>query len=72
MAWVRPGDAIAMGRRKEIVLWPPTAVTLAELAACRDVAAALAPRTGQAGAAGGERGRGRGLADPPGELEYPL
>ena len=44
VAWVRPDDAIAMGRRKEIVLWPPTAVSLAELAACPDVTAALAPR----------------------------
>jgi 8-oxo-dGTP pyrophosphatase MutT (NUDIX family) len=44
VAWVRPGDAIAMGRRKEIVLWPPTAVTLSELAACQDVPAALTPR----------------------------
>jgi len=44
VAWVRPGDAIAMGRRKEILLWPPTAVSLAELAACRDVATALSPR----------------------------
>ncbi|HEY7011180.1 MAG TPA: NUDIX hydrolase [Streptosporangiaceae bacterium] len=44
VAWVRPDDAIAAGRRKEIVLWPPTAVTLAELAACADMAAALRPR----------------------------
>ena len=44
VTWVRPDDAIAMGRRQEIVLWPPTAVTLAELAACPDVAAALSPR----------------------------
>ncbi len=45
VAWVRPADAIAMGRKKEIMLMPPTAVTLAELAACRDVTAAVtAPR----------------------------
>ena len=44
VAWVRPDDAIAAGRRNEIVLWPPTAVTLAELAACADVTAALRPR----------------------------
>jgi len=42
VAWVRPADAIAAGRNKEIVLWPPTAVTLAELAACGTVRAALA------------------------------
>lgn len=45
VAWVRPAEAIAMGRRKEIMLMPPTAVTLAELAACSDVAAVItAPR----------------------------
>jgi 8-oxo-dGTP pyrophosphatase MutT (NUDIX family) len=44
VAWVRPGDAIAAGRRNEIVLYPPTAVSLAELAARPDVAAALEPR----------------------------
>ena len=32
VAWVRPADAIAAGRNEEIVLWPPTAVTLGELA----------------------------------------
>jgi 8-oxo-dGTP pyrophosphatase MutT (NUDIX family) len=40
--WIAPADAIAAGRRKEIALWPPTAVTLAELAACGDVTTALA------------------------------
>jgi 8-oxo-dGTP pyrophosphatase MutT (NUDIX family) len=45
VTWVRPADALAMGRRGEIMLMPPTAVTLAELAAYPDVAAALrAPR----------------------------
>jgi len=45
VAWVRPDDAIAMARRGEIMLMPPTAVTLAELAACPDVTAAVtAPR----------------------------
>jgi 8-oxo-dGTP pyrophosphatase MutT (NUDIX family) len=42
VAWIRPADAIAAGRSEEIVLWPPTAVTLAELALCGTVAAALA------------------------------
>lgn len=42
VAWIRPADAIAAGRRKEIVLWLPTAATLGELAECSSVAAALA------------------------------
>lgn len=41
VTWASPADAIAMARRKEIMLMPPTAVTLAELAACPDVAAAI-------------------------------
>jgi 8-oxo-dGTP pyrophosphatase MutT (NUDIX family) len=41
VTWVRPADAIAMGRRHEIILMPPTAVTLAELAACGEVTAAM-------------------------------
>ncbi len=42
VAWIRPADAIAAGRRKEIVLWLPTVATLGELAECASVAAALA------------------------------
>ncbi len=42
--WFRPGDALAAARRGEIMLLPPTAVTLGELDACGDVAAALAAR----------------------------
>jgi 8-oxo-dGTP pyrophosphatase MutT (NUDIX family) len=42
LAWVRPADAIAAARGNQIVLLPPTAVTLAELAACASVSAALA------------------------------
>jgi 8-oxo-dGTP pyrophosphatase MutT (NUDIX family) len=42
VAWVRPADALAAGRRGDIVLWPPTAVSLAEIAACRSVAEVLA------------------------------
>jgi 8-oxo-dGTP pyrophosphatase MutT (NUDIX family) len=41
VSWIRPADAIAAGRRKEIVLWLPTAVTLGELAECSTVEAAL-------------------------------
>jgi 8-oxo-dGTP pyrophosphatase MutT (NUDIX family) len=44
VAWVRPADAIAAGRRGEILLWTPTAVTLGQLAGCPDVAAALLQR----------------------------
>ena len=42
VAWVRPADAIAAGRRGEIRLFPPTAVSLSELADCGDVATVLA------------------------------
>ncbi|HUZ39198.1 MAG TPA: NUDIX hydrolase [Streptosporangiaceae bacterium] len=42
--WVEPGEALAAARRKEIVLLPPTAVTLGELRARGDVPAALAAR----------------------------
>jgi 8-oxo-dGTP pyrophosphatase MutT (NUDIX family) len=42
--WFRPDEALAAARRGEIMLFPPTAVTLGELAACGDVPAALAAR----------------------------
>jgi 8-oxo-dGTP pyrophosphatase MutT (NUDIX family) len=42
VTWIAPGDALAAGRRREIELWPPTAVSLAELVACGDVDTALA------------------------------
>jgi 8-oxo-dGTP pyrophosphatase MutT (NUDIX family) len=41
VTWLAPGAAIEAGRRDEIALWPPTAVSLAELAACGDLATAL-------------------------------
>jgi 8-oxo-dGTP pyrophosphatase MutT (NUDIX family) len=41
VAWLRPADAIAAARRKEIMLLPPTAVTLAELAGQAGVPEAL-------------------------------
>jgi 8-oxo-dGTP pyrophosphatase MutT (NUDIX family) len=41
-AWLRPGGVLAAARRGEVALMPPTAVTLAELAGCGDVAAVLA------------------------------
>ncbi len=37
VAWVQPGDALAAGNRGEILLFPPTAVTLSELAECGDL-----------------------------------
>jgi 8-oxo-dGTP pyrophosphatase MutT (NUDIX family) len=40
-AWIEPASAIEAGKRGEIELWPPTAVTLAELAACGDLDSAL-------------------------------
>jgi hypothetical protein len=42
VTWIAPGAALAAGRRGEIQVWPPTAVTLAELASCGDVNTALA------------------------------
>jgi 8-oxo-dGTP pyrophosphatase MutT (NUDIX family) len=42
VAWVRPGEALQAARRGEMVMFPPTMVTLLELAAHDRVAAALA------------------------------
>jgi 8-oxo-dGTP pyrophosphatase MutT (NUDIX family) len=73
VTWVRPADAIAMARGKEIVLMPPTAVTLAELAGCSGVTAAVTarrqirPLEPDVSVADGTVW----LAIPPG-LEYPL
>jgi 8-oxo-dGTP pyrophosphatase MutT (NUDIX family) len=72
VAWLAPGDAIAMGRRKEIVLWPPTAVSLAELAACPDVTAALAPRQVRPVLPEASVAEGAVWLTLPAELEYPL
>ena len=41
VAWVAPAVALAAGSRREILLFPPTAVALSELAACSDVETAL-------------------------------
>jgi len=43
-AWLRPAAALEAARAGQITLLPPTAVTLGELAAHRDVAAVLAAR----------------------------
>ncbi len=72
VTWARPDDAIAMGRRKEIVLWPPTAVSLAELAACRDVTAALAPRQVRPVLPESSIAGGAVWLTLPAELGYPL
>jgi 8-oxo-dGTP pyrophosphatase MutT (NUDIX family) len=73
VAWVRPADAIAAGRNKEIVLWPPTAVTLAELASCGTVAAALAvPRQVRPLLPEITLTEGTPWLTVPGEQEYPL
>jgi 8-oxo-dGTP pyrophosphatase MutT (NUDIX family) len=42
VSWVRPADALAAGRGGEIRLFPPTAVSLAELADCGDLDTVLA------------------------------
>jgi 8-oxo-dGTP pyrophosphatase MutT (NUDIX family) len=42
VAWLRPADVLVAAGRGEVSLMPPTAVTLAELAACGDVATVLA------------------------------
>ncbi len=41
VAWVAPEKALQAGERGEIRLFPPTAVTLSELAACGDLETAL-------------------------------
>jgi len=41
VTWVRPAAALAAGRRGEIRLFPPTAVSLSELADCADLDTAL-------------------------------
>jgi len=41
VAWLPPGDALAAGQRGEIRLFPPTAVTLSELADCHDLETVL-------------------------------
>lgn len=42
VAWVSPGRALKAGERGDIRLFPPTAVTLSELAACGDLETVLA------------------------------
>lgn len=40
--WMRPADAIAAHRRREMAMMPPTFVTLQEIASCRTAAEVLA------------------------------
>jgi 8-oxo-dGTP pyrophosphatase MutT (NUDIX family) len=71
--WIEPAAAIEAGQRGEIEIWPPTAVTLAELAACGDVDSALsgarqvAPRIPQV-----LLRQGTAWLTVPGLAEYPL
>jgi 8-oxo-dGTP pyrophosphatase MutT (NUDIX family) len=41
VAWITPADALAAARRGELSLFPPTAVTLSELANCGDLGTVL-------------------------------
>ncbi len=45
--WWSPAEALAAGRSGDITLWPPTWVTLQEIAACGDVAAVYVAATGR-------------------------
>ena len=72
-AWTGPQQALETARRGEIALMPPTAVTLAELAACGDLGGALS-RVPDPGARLPEVLRREGAAwlTVPGVSEYPL
>jgi 8-oxo-dGTP pyrophosphatase MutT (NUDIX family) len=72
VAWVRPADAIAQGRAGQILLWPPTAVTLGELGACAGVPAALGPRTVRPVMPEASVAEGAVWLTLPAGLEYPL
>ena len=71
-AWLRPPDVLAAAGRGEVALMPPTAVTLAELAGCGDVAAALAaPRADYPAAARDHPGRRARVAEHAGRAGVP-
>jgi len=73
VTWIAPGAALAAGRREEIQLFPPTAVSLVELGACGDVATALAGPRGVAPRIPEVLLReGAAWLTVPGILEYPL
>jgi hypothetical protein len=73
VAWVQPAEAIAAARRGEIRLLPPTAVNLAQLAACPGVPGVLgAPRVVAAVTPGVVVTGDEVWLTLPAELEYPL
>jgi 8-oxo-dGTP pyrophosphatase MutT (NUDIX family) len=73
VAWLSPAEAIAAGRRGEIMLWPPTAVTLAELDACASIPEALAaPRAVTPVLPGVLLADGAAWLTLPPALDYPL
>ena len=73
VAWLSPADAIAAARRQEILLWQPTAVTLAELGGCADVSEVLAaPRVLTPVLPGVLAADGAAWLTLPPYLDYPL
>jgi hypothetical protein len=42
VAWLPPSEVLAAAQRREVALMPPTAVTLAELAACPGIGSVFA------------------------------
>jgi 8-oxo-dGTP pyrophosphatase MutT (NUDIX family) len=73
VAWLGPADAIAAARRQEILLWPPTAVTLAELGGCASVPEVLAaPRVLTPVLPGVLLADGAAWLTLPPSLDYPL
>ena len=72
VAWIAPAEALEAGQARRDQLWPPTAVTLAELAACGDLETALTgPREVATGHPRGAAPRGRDLADRAWRLGVP-
>jgi 8-oxo-dGTP pyrophosphatase MutT (NUDIX family) len=73
VTWIGPAAAVAAGKRRELLLFPPTAVTLVELASCADVAAALsAPRQVHPRIPEVMEREGATWLTVPGVSEYPL
>jgi len=75
VAWLRPADAIASARAREIYLMPPTATTLAELDGHADVDAVLAAapdRIGTPRVPGFKLVNGTAEFVMPEGVEYPL
>jgi 8-oxo-dGTP pyrophosphatase MutT (NUDIX family) len=71
--WLSPAEALEAGRRREMQLLPPTAVTLAELAACGDLDGALSrPPDVQVRMPEVQQHDGSTWLTVPGVSEYPL